>query len=299
MLFFDEMLTQKVSKWLNLGSMHISGKKIADKLLEGYRLEVERLGMRPKLAVVLVGKHAPSEAYVRMKEKACSKVGVDSPLFRFPENVSEKRVLDQVHALNQDSSVHGILVQLPLPEQIDESRIIDAIDPKKDVDGFHPVNLGKLLLGEEKGFIPCTPLGVQVLLEESKIATAGKHVVIVGRSNIVGKPLAALLMQKKKGANATVTVVHSQTENLSEITRSADILIAAMGKPRFIRQEMVKEGAVVIDVGISRVEGKLIGDVDFESVSKKCQAITPVPGGVGPMTVAMLIHNTIQSFQCC
>lgn len=275
--------------------MIVSGKEIANQLYEEYQKRVKQLDVDPKLVVVLVGQNPASEAYIRMKERACAKVGINSPLMRFDDSISEKELLDVIESLNQDSTVHGILVQLPLPDQINPECIMEAIDPKKDVDGFHPINMGKLLLAEKGALVPCTPLGIQVLMNLAGIHISGKHVVIVGRSNIVGKPLAALLMQKNERANATVTVVHSRSENLPEITRSADILIAAIGSPNFIKADMVKDGAAVIDVGISRVDGKLVGDVEFESVASKCSAITPVPGGVGPMTVAMLIHNTLIS----
>lgn len=275
--------------------MIVSGKDIAESLYGEFQNRLLKLKATPKLVVVLVGENPASEAYIRMKEKACARVGIDSPLLRFPATISEKDLLHEIQKLNKDPSVNGILVQLPLPKQINEAKITAAIDPKKDVDGFHPVNMGKLLLGQGDGFVPCTPLGVSVLLEKSGIEIEGKHVVIVGRSNIVGKPLAALLMQKKPHANATVTVAHSRTHELGKVMLSADILIAAIGQPHFVKKEMVKQGSVVIDVGISRQNGKLIGDVDFDSVAPKCYAITPVPGGVGPMTVAMLVHNTLQS----
>ncbi len=278
--------------------MLLSGKEIALALHEEYKAQIATFERAPKLAVVLVGNDPASIAYIGMKEKACAKVGIESPLYTYPDSMSESELLELISTLNHDSGVDAILVQLPLPSQINEQRVMEAIDPKKDVDGFHPVNMGKLLLGQKDGLIPCTPLGVQVLLERANIDVAGKHVVIVGRSNIVGKPLAALLMQKQTGANATVTVAHSRTSDLAELTRSADILVAAMGVAHFIKGDMVNEGAVVIDVGISRENGKLVGDVDFGAVESKCRAITPVPGGVGPMTVAMLLHNTIKCFRC-
>ncbi len=275
--------------------MIVSGKDIANTLYSEFRLRASKIKYVPKLVVVLVGDNPASKSYICMKEKACAKVGINSPLLRFPSSISERELLIEIEKLNHDSSVNGILVQLPLPKQIDATKIMEALDPKKDVDGFHPINIGKLLLGEEDGFVPCTPLGIQVLLEKSGIEVAGKHVVIVGRSNIVGKPLAALLMQKKKNANATVTVLHSRSDNLRQLTASADILVAALGHPHFIKADMVKQGGVVIDVGINRVDGRLVGDVDFECVASKCRAITPVPGGVGPMTVAMLLNNTLLS----
>ena len=277
--------------------MIVSGKEIAAKLYEEYKQQVEQLKVQPKLVVVLVGDNPASEAYIRMKEKACAKVGINSPLMRFDDSISQKELLEAIKQLNQDHTVHGILVQLPLPKQINPERIMEAIDPKKDVDGFHPINIGKLLLGDQSALIPCTPLGVQILMQKADITVSGKHVVIVGRSNIVGKPLAALLMQKNDQANATVSVVHSRSENLATITKSADILIAALGSARFITSDMVADGAVVIDVGISRIDGKLVGDVDFDNVAPKCSVITTVPGGVGPMTVAMLINNTLTCYK--
>ncbi|NGX47604.1 MAG: Bifunctional protein FolD protein [Chlamydiae bacterium] len=278
--------------------MIIDGKKIANEIEQNLKNAIEKIhGRKPALAFVLVGEHPASIAYTRMKKKKCKEVGILSIDHELPETISEEELLSIVTKLNQDSDVDGILVQLPLPLHMQSHKILEAIDPLKDVDGFHPINIGKLLLGEKTGFFPCTPYGISILLQHSGIETKGKHVVIVGRSNIVGKPLAALLMQKAEGANATVTVAHSATQDLKGICLSADILIAAMGNPRFIKADMVKEGAVVIDVGINREEGKLIGDVDFENVAPKCAAISPVPGGVGPMTIAMLLSNTLLSYQ--
>ena len=235
-----------------------------------------------------------------MKKKACAEIGILSTVHELPIDIRLPDLLHRIESLNQNPSVDGILIQLPLPSRFDPLQISRAINPEKDVDGFHPINAGKLLLGEEGGFIPCTPLGIQVLLERSNIDIKGKHVVIVGRSNLVGKPLAALLVQKKKGCNATVTIAHSQSEHLPEITRSADVLIAAIGQPGFIRLEMVKKGCVVVDVGINRVQNeaggsKIVGDVDFSSVEPIASRITPVPGGVGPMTIALLMQNTYES----
>ncbi len=275
--------------------MIIDGKKIAEELLDELAQKVKTLSARPTLAVLQVGKLAASSTYIRMKQKACAKVGIESELHELPNSISEQELLAWIDKLNSDEKVTGILLQLPLPSHLDPHRMLEAIDPTKDVDGFHPLNMGKLLLGLE-GLIPCTPLGIHTLLQKSGISVEGKNVVIAGRSSIVGLPLAALLMQKKPGCNATVTVAHSKTPNLKEVTKKADILIAAMGKPRLITADMVQEGAVVIDVGINKVEGKLVGDVDFDAVLPKCKAITPVPGGVGPMTVAMLLHNTVK--QC-
>ena len=275
----------------------INGKQIATQIIHEIKDAVSQIkGRKPGLAFILVGDNQASESYVRSKVKACTATQIQSILIRLPHSTTQEHLLDQIAQLNRDSNVDGILVQLPLPSHINESIITQAIDPKKDVDGFHPMNIGKLLQGEDSAIVPCTPLGIKVLLEKCQIPVSGKHVVIVGRSNIVGKPLAALFMQKKSGCNATVTICHSQTANLSEITRSADILIAAIGRPLFIRKEMVKPGAVIIDVGINRVDGKIVGDVDFDGVLPSVSQITPVPGGVGPMTIAMLMQNTLTCF---
>lgn len=276
--------------------MLLSGTPIAEQI-ENEIKEKLKQGGKPHLAVIIVGTNPASHTYVEAKARACQKVGIQSTIERYPDTVSEETLLTKIEALNRNSNVHGILVQFPLPPHINTETIIQKIDPSKDVDGFHPINMGKLLLGIKTGFAPCTPLGIKVLLERYGIHTSGKHVVIVGRSNIVGKPLAALLMQKDKGANATVTIAHSQSEHLEKITHEADILVAAIGKPHFIIASMIKKGAVVIDVGINRIGNKIVGDVDFTSVQKKASAITPVPKGVGPMTVAMLLQNTYQSFE--
>jgi len=276
----------------------IDGKKIAAEIEKTIKSAVEKLhGRKPALAFILVGEHPASISYIKRKKKKCQEVGILSIDHELNKTTSEEKLLVLISQLNQDPMIDGILVQLPLPSHIHTEKILEAIDPKKDVDGFHPLNVGRLLLGEKNGFFPCTPYGITILLKRANIDTKGKHVVIVGRSNIVGKPLAALLMQKADGANATVTVAHSATKNLKEICRSADILIAAMGSAHFIKANMVREGAVVIDVGINRLDDKLVGDVDFESVAPKCQAISPVPGGVGPMTIAMLLSNTLLSYQ--
>lgn len=282
----------------------IDGKKIAAQIRAEIGKEVKALARRkivPGLAVVLVGDDPASQVYVRMKKRACGELGFASFDHDLPKNCTEKRLLNLIDKLNADPAVHGILVQLPVPKQINEARILNAIDPAKDVDGFHPVNVGKLLNGEAT-FLPGTPHGCQELLLRSGYDPAGKHVVIVGRSNIVGKPMAAILMQKAAGANATVTVCHSRTKNLAAITKQADILIAAIGVPNFIKSRMVKDGVVVIDVGVNRVKDstkksgyRLVGDVDFKNVSKKAKAITPVPGGVGPMTITMLLQNTLEA----
>ena len=280
----------------------IDGKAIAAAIREEIRGDAAALvkrGVTPGLAVVLVGEDPASQVYVRNKKKACVDLGMNSFDHDLPASTSQEMLLALVDKLNNDPKVHGILVQLPLPKQIDEKAVINAIDPEKDEDAFHPVNVGRLLIGEE-GFAPCTPKGCQELLLRSGNDPAGKHVVVLGRSNIVGKPMAALLMQKAKGANATVTICHSGTKDLAKYTRDADILIAAMGQPNFVKADMVKDGVVVIDVGTNRVEDaskqsgyRLTGDVDFEAVSKKAKAITPVPGGVGPMTITMLLRNTV------
>ena len=277
----------------------IDGKQIAQEIRAELKQEIQRIdGRQPGLAFILIGEDPASQAYVRMKKKGCQEVGIYSEVLELPESISEKDLLGEIEKLNQAPHIDGILVQQPFPHQLSTSRIVQAIDPAKDVDGFHPMNLGKLLIGQEGGFIACTPLGIAKLLEKSGIDATGKHVVIVGRSNIVGKPLAAILIQKKPFCNATVTIAHSATENLASICQSADILIAALGKPRFIKRDMVKKGAVVVDVGINRTEEKhLVGDVDFEAVKDICSAITPVPGGVGPMTIAMLLSNTLLSYK--
>lgn len=287
-----------------LKSMLIDGKKIAEEIQEELKNKVALVkGRKPGLAVILVGEHAPSQIYVNRKTQACIACGMHSIKRIFPSSITQKELVAEVEKLNQDPQVDGILVQLPLPQQIDTKTVTETIDPAKDVDGFHPINVGKLLLGMDDGLISCTPLGIQTLLTRTGISTAGKHVVILGRSNIVGKPLAALLMQNNPTANATVTVLHSKSENIKEICQTADILIAAMGQPFFVKSDMVKQGAVIIDVGTNRVEDKnqktgykLVGDVDFANVKDKCSYITPVPGGVGPMTIAMLLSNTWLSF---
>ena len=276
----------------------IDGKKISEEIQVELKREIAELqagGIVPGLAVVLVGEDPASEIYVRNKRKTSAEIGMASFAYDLPKETSEKDLLDLIDKLNADPRVHGILVQSPVPKQIDEQKVLNALDPRKDVDGFHPIHKGKLLNGEEC-FVACTPAGCQELLVRSGHDPAGKHVVVVGRSNIVGKPVAALLMQKAKGANATVTVCHSRTDNLAEITRSADILIAAIGVPEFIKADMVSDGVVVIDVGMNRTpEGKLCGDVDYAGVREVAGFITPVPGGVGPMTITMLMVNTLES----
>lgn len=283
----------------------ISGTAVAEKVLEECRRDIAELaaqGRRPGLAVVLVGDDPASRAYVRSKDKKCHELGLHSLKFELPASTTQDELLALVQQLNNDPAIHGILVQSPPPPHIDESAIVRAIDPAKDVDGFHPVNVAKLALEDPTGFVPCTPLGCQRLLLEAGIETKGANAVVVGRSMIVGKPMALLLMAKGPGGDATVTVAHSRTRDLPGITRQADIIIAAIGRAHFIRAEHVKEGAVVIDVGINRIDDpanakgyKLVGDVAFDEVAPKCRAITPVPGGVGPMTIAMLMANTIKA----
>jgi len=272
----------------------IDGKTIAKKLRENLKKEVIDLverGITPGLAVILVGDDPASKTYVRNKEKACREVGIFSQVFTYDATVSEQTLLNKIAELNEDPVFHGILVQLPLPKHIDEMKIIYAIDRKKDVDGFHPYNIGNLSLGKET-FVPCTPKGVMYLLKEIGYSLSGKNAVVVGRSNIVGKPMGMLLLN----ADCTVTYCHSKTENLAAITKNADVLVSAVGKARLIGKDHVKEGAVVIDCGINRDEkGRLCGDVDFEEVLDRVSYITPVPGGVGPMTVTMLLANTIEA----
>lgn len=272
----------------------IDGKVIGQEIRDEIKERVTALkehGCQPGLAVVLVGENQASRTYVRNKQKSSSEVGMKSELIELPVTVSEKELLDHVTRLNNDDSIHGILVQLPLPDHIDENLVISAIDPTKDVDGFHPENVGKMIIGQ-KAFLSCTPYGIIKLLERTDTEISGKHAVIVGRSNIVGKPMGQLLLQR----DATVTYCHSKTKDLASFTKQADILIVAIGKTKFITDEHIKEGAVVIDVGMNRDEnGKLCGDVDFESAKTKASAITPVPGGVGPMTITMLLKNTLHS----
>jgi methylenetetrahydrofolate dehydrogenase (NADP+)/methenyltetrahydrofolate cyclohydrolase len=281
----------------------IDGRAIAEKVYVDLRHEIAELksrGLTPGLAVVLVGDNPASRAYVRSKDKISRELGLHSVKLELPESTSQSELLSRVEELNRDPAIHGILVQSPPPKQIDEAAIVRALDPRKDVDGFHPLNVAKLALEDPTGFVPCTPLGVLHLLRESKIDISGAHAVVLGRSMIVGKPLALLLMQK--GTDATVTVVHSRTRDLPAVTRSADILIAAIGRPHFVKAEHVRDGVVIIDVGINRVEDatdkrgyRLVGDVAFDEIVEKASAITPVPGGVGPMTIAMLMPNTVKA----
>lgn len=274
----------------------LDGKAVSLKVKESVKVradELKKFGVEPTLAVVLVGEDKASQTYVRAKEKACNEYGIKSVAHRLSENTTQNELLALINVLNLDDSIHGILVQLPLPKHIDTNIVLAAIDPRKDVDGFHAVNVGKLVSGLD-GFVPCTPLGVMEILKEYGIDVAGLNAVVIGRSNIVGKPMANLLLN----ASATVTVTHSKTKNLKEICKNADLIVAAIGKPFFLKADMVKDGAVVVDVGINRLDdGRLVGDVDFDEVAPKCSYITPVPGGVGPMTIAMLLNNTILAAQ--
>jgi methylenetetrahydrofolate dehydrogenase (NADP+)/methenyltetrahydrofolate cyclohydrolase len=281
----------------------IDGAAVAAKVMEETKTRIAVLaqrGVRPGLAVVLVGDDPASRAYVRSKDRKAAEIGLHSVKHELAADTSQATLLALVAELNADPAVHGILVQSPPPPQINEAEVVLAIDPRKDVDGFHPVNVAKLAMEDPTGFVPCTPLGCIRLLQEAGIDTAGKSAVVVGRSMIVGKPMALLLMKRGPGGDATVTVAHSRTRNLAEVTRGADIVIAAIGRPHFLGAEHIREGAVVIDVGINRVDDpthpkgyRLVGDVDYDAVASKCAAITPVPGGVGPMTIAMLMANCV------
>lgn len=272
----------------------INGKEVAKKVRKDLKSEVIKLkanGINPKLAVIMVGNDPGSTVYVRNKSKACQKVGIEFEEFLYDENLSESELLDVIKKLNEDSSINGILLQSPVPKHIDINKAFRTIAPEKDVDGFNPVNVGNLTIGED-AFISCTPYGVIRMFEEYNIELEGKNAVILGRSNIVGKPMIQCMLNK----NATVTVCHSRTNNIEEITKKADIIISAIGKPKFLKENMVKDGAVVIDVGINRLDdGSIVGDVDFDEVSKKASYITPVPGGVGPMTIAMLLNNVVKA----
>jgi methylenetetrahydrofolate dehydrogenase (NADP+)/methenyltetrahydrofolate cyclohydrolase len=283
----------------------IKGAEVAAKVIAECQRDIAVLaarGLKPGLAVVLVGDDPASRAYVRSKDQKCRELGLHSVKLELPEQTTQEELLRVIGELNENPAIHGILVQSPPPQHIDEAAIVRALDPRKDVDGFHPVNVAKLALEDVGGFVPCTPLGCQRLLIDAGVETSGANVVVLGRSMIVGKPMALLLMAKGRGGDATVTVAHSRTRNLAEITRRADIIIAAIGRPHFLKADMVREGAVVIDVGINRVDDpasekgyKIVGDVAFDEVAPKCRAITPVPGGVGPMTIAMLMANTIKA----
>ena len=284
----------------------IDGKAIAEQINSETAAAIARLksgrNLTPGLAVVLVGENPASKAYVSSKDKMCARLGMRSVRIDLPATTTQAQLLAKIHALNLDHAIHGILVQSPLPPQISEEAIFLAVDPRKDVDGFHPLNVGKLALGDNTGFAPCTPAGVHELLIRSGVEIEGAHVVVLGRSRIVGRPVSLLLSHKAPNANATVTVAHSRSRDLAGICRSADILVAAIGVPYFVKAGMVREGAVVIDVGINRVDDetslkgyRLVGDVDFDAVKEKASLITPVPGGVGPMTIAMLMHNTLRA----
>lgn len=282
----------------------IDGKKVAGEIREELKAAISLLpGRPPCLAVVMLGNHPPSQIYVTRKIQACAEVGITSIKKHLPDTLTEAQLLREIELLNQDENIDGILVQLPLPMHINVAKVMQSISPLKDVDGFHPLNIGKMLCGQEDGFYPCTPLGVKTLLERYQIEISGKHAVVFGRSNIVGKPMAALLMQSMPGGNATVTVLHRQSANAKELCLQADIIIVAVGQPKLITADMVKPGAAVIDVGINKVVDsqsprgyKIVGDVDFENVKHQSSYITPVPGGVGPMTIAILLKNTLKSY---
>lgn len=281
----------------------INGKEVAQKVRAGLVSQIQELkeqGVTPGLAVILVGRDPASQVYVGSKVKACAELGLRSFHYELPEETTQEELIALIHRLNADPEVHGILVQSPPPRHIDESAVILNIDPRKDVDGFHPVNVAKLVLEDETGFVPCTPLGCMELLKSAGVETAGKHAVVIGRSMIVGKPMAHLLLGKK--SNATVTIAHSRTADLPGLCRTADILVAAVGRPAMVKRDFIKPGAVVIDVGINRIPDatrprgyRIVGDVDFDGVQDLCSAITPVPGGVGPMTIAMLMANTVKA----
>lgn len=284
-----------------MGAEILDGKAVAKQIRDEIAMDVaefiQNYGKVPKLAAVLLGEDPASQVYVRGKERACGKAGIESELHRLPSHTSQDDLLELIAKLNKDDSVSGILVQLPLPNQIEEQRVLDAVNPWKDVDAFHPENVGRLSQGRPR-FLPCTPHGVQQLLHRYNIEATGKHVVVIGRSEIVGKPLASMLVQKESGmgptaANATVTICHSRTRDLASLTKTADILVAAIGKAKFVTADMVKPGAVVVDVGINRTDDGLVGDVDFDPVAEIASYITPVPGGVGPLTIAMLLRNTL------
>ena len=275
--------------------MIIDGKKISENLIAEIKSEINEIKKSGKsigLSVILIGEYAPSKIYVRNKEKKAKEVGINSEVIRFPENINQKEVISKVKELNDDENVSGILVQLPLPNHIDKEKIINSIAPNKDVDGFHPINVGNLASGYD-AVVPCTPLACLLLLKSLKINLTGKHAVILGRSNLNGKPMAQLLLKE----NCTVTILHSKTKDIKTECRKADILVVAAGAAKIVKGDWVKKDAVVIDVGINKKEGKIVGDVDFESIRKKVNAITPVPGGVGPMTIACLLKNTIKCFK--
>jgi len=271
----------------------LDGKKLSEKIKEEVKKEVEELkksGIVPGLAVILVGNDPASQTYVRMKKNACEKVGMYSIVHEFPEDITEKELFSTIEMINNNPNIHGLLIQLPLPKHIDTTKILEAVAPEKDVDGFHPYNMGRLVEGLDS-FAPCTPLGVMEIFKEYNIDVKGKDVCVVGASNIVGKPMWALLINEM----ATVDICHIATKDLASHTKRADIVIVGVGKPNLITENMIKEGAIIIDIGINKIDGRIVGDVDFENVSKKASYITPVPGGVGPMTIAMLLKNTIKA----
>lgn len=271
----------------------LDGKKLSLKITEELKKEVSTLEKKPKLAVILVGNDPASQIYVRNKQKKAEEIGFESLIFPLPEDISEENLLEHIYILNEDDNINGILLQLPIPKHLNSQRILEAIEPIKDVDGFTTHNFGRIALGYKPYAIPCTPKGIIRLLEEYNIEIEGKNALVIGRSNIVGKPISLLLQQK----NATVTMAHSRTKNLKELAQNNDIIISAIGKPNFITSDFIKQGAIVIDVGINRDENGLCGDVDFKEVSKKTSYITPVPGGVGPMTIAMLMENTLELYK--
>jgi methylenetetrahydrofolate dehydrogenase (NADP+)/methenyltetrahydrofolate cyclohydrolase len=285
--------------------MIIDGKKIANEIQQELKQTIQKFkGRPPCLAVILVGDHPPSEIYVTRKAEACEAVGIRSLRFDLPPTISEEALMGQIKELNGDPEVDGILVQLPIPPHMNPLKITHCISPDKDVDGFHPYNVGKMLIGDMNGFLPCTPLGIKVLMDRSGIEMTGKHALVIGRSNIVGKPMAAMLMQGIPGGNATVTIAHRHSSDMKKFCLLADVIIVAVGKPAFITADMVREGACVIDVGINKIDhptnknkSQIVGDVDFINVASKCSFITPVPGGVGPMTIAMLLRNTLLSYE--
>lgn len=271
----------------------LDGKILSNKILETLEINIKRQAKKPILAVILVGEDPASQIYVRNKQKTAQKIGIESLVIELPADVSEENLIEHIHILNEDKNINAILVQLPLPKHINSNRVIEKIDPLKDVDGFHPINAGKLAIGQMPYSYPCTPKGIMKLLDSYNIKLEGLNAVVVGRSNIVGKPLAQMLLNN----NTTVTIAHSKTKNLPDITKNADIVFTAIGKSNFLTAEMVKENAIIVDVGINRINNKLTGDVDFKSVEPKASFITPVPGGVGPMTIAMLMENTFELYK--
>ena len=271
----------------------LDGKTLSKKILDNLSEEIAKLDKKPHLTVILVGEDQASELYVSLKKKAAERIGIKSTVLKYPQSIDEKTILDKLQELNNDNEVNAILVQLPLPKQINQQKIIQAISPKKDVDGFTPENIGRISIGVEPYAYPCTPKGILALLNEYNIDLDGKHVVIVGRSNIVGKPLAQMILNK----NDTVTICHSHTQNLADITKTADILVSAVGKNKIIKNEMIKYKSIIVDVGTSKLDGKSVGDVDFENVFESASYITPVPGGVGPMTIASLMVNVLNLFK--